>query len=113
MLLPIDDTIIAEDLTGLMQGGTVQSSLNMDVIYPRIADGADSIFSFLLVAGYLKTVRAAVETEMGTFVELALPNKEVRRVYNAEILCWLKSTELPFVGRKWRLRSNSIKYNGN
>lgn len=44
------------------------------------------------VAGYLKPVSDAVETEFGTFMELALPNKEIRRVYNTEILSWLRGT---------------------
>lgn len=81
---------IAENLFSLMQGQTVQASLNMDVIYPRITDGTDMIFSFLLIAGYLKPVSNAVETEFGTFMELALPNKEILRVYNTEILSWLR-----------------------
>lgn len=34
----------------------------------------------------------AVETEIGTFMELALPNKEIQRVYNTEILSWLRQT---------------------
>ena len=83
---------IAENLFALLQGQTVQASLNMDVIYPRITDGTDTIFSFLLLAGYLKPVSDAVETEFGTFMELALPNKEIRRVYNTEILSWLRGT---------------------
>ena len=72
---------IAENLFALLQGQTVQASLNMDVIYPRITDGTDTIFSFLLLAGYLKPVSDAVETEFGTFMELALPNKEIRRAH--------------------------------
>lgn len=83
---------IADNLFALLQGKTVQASLNMDVIYPRITDGTDTIFSFLLLAGYLKPVSNAVETELGTFVELALPNKEIRRVYNTEILSWFRET---------------------
>lgn len=83
---------IAENLFSLMQGQSVQASLNMDVIYPRITDGTDTIFSFLLIAGYLKPVSNAVETEFGTFMELALPNKEIQRVYNTEILSWLRGT---------------------
>lgn len=82
---------IADDLISLIQGKSVQTSLNMDVIYPRITDGADSIFSFLLVSGYLKPLNTAVETEFGTFVELALPNREIRRVYNSEILFWIRN----------------------
>ena len=81
---------IAEELFMLMQGETIQASLNMDVIYPKITDGTDTIFSFLLVAGYLRPVNAAVETEFGTFIELELPNKEIRRVYNTEILSWIR-----------------------
>ena len=83
---------IAENLFALLQGQTVQASINMDVIYPRITDGTDTIFIFLLLAGYLKPVSDSVETEFGTFMELALPNKEIRRVYNTEILSWLRGT---------------------
>jgi len=83
---------MSENLFGLLQGQKVQASLNMDVIYPRITDGTDTIFSFLLIAGYLKPMSNAVETEYGTFMELALPNKEILRVYNTEILSWLKDT---------------------
>lgn len=81
---------IAENLIALMQGETVQASLHMDVIYPKITDGTDTIFSFLLIAGYLKPVSSAVETDFGTFLELALPNKEIQRVYKTEILSWLR-----------------------
>ncbi len=83
---------IAEELFSLLQGNTIQTSLNMEVIYPRISDGSDTIFSFLLIAGYLKPVHSAIETEYGTFAELQLPNTEIRRVYNTEILSWLKGT---------------------
>ena len=83
---------MAEELFTLLEGKSIQTSLNMEVIYPRIADGADTILSFLLIAGYLKPVRSAVETEYGTFAELMLPNAEVRRVYNTEILFWLKGS---------------------
>ena len=83
---------IADELYSLMQGESIQTSLNMEVIYPRISDGTDNIFSFLLIVGYLKPVHPAVETEFGTFMELALPNIEIRRVYNTEILSWLRDT---------------------
>ena len=83
---------IADELYSLMQGESIQTSLNMEVIYPGISDGTDNIFSFLLIAGYLKPLHPAVETEFGTFMELALPNTEIRRVYNTEILSWLRDT---------------------
>ena len=81
---------IADNLQSVMQGEEIHAALDMEVIYPRIADGADTIFSFLLLAGYLTTVGLPKETEFGTFAELKLPNTEVRRVYNTEILGWLR-----------------------
>lgn len=81
---------IADELFSLLQGNTVHTVLNMEVIYPHISDGVDTIFSFLLIAGYLKPVTEPVETEYGTFLELKLPNMEINRVYNTEILSWLR-----------------------
>ncbi len=83
---------IAEELIALLQGKTVRTSLDMDVIYPRITDGTDTVFSFLMIAGYLRPVGGPVETEYGTFVELELPNKEIRRVYNTEVLSWIRKS---------------------
>ena len=81
---------IAENLQAVMQGEEIHASLDMEVIYPRISDGTDTIFSFLLLAGYLTLAGLPNETEFGTFAELKLPNTEIRRVYNTEILSWLR-----------------------
>lgn len=82
---------VAEDLTKVMQGEKIYTSLDMEVVYPRITDGADTIFSFLLQAGYLTIASEPKETEFGTFAELCLPNTEIKRIYNSEVLSWIKS----------------------
>jgi len=82
---------ISDELTGIMQGEEIHAALNMEVIYPRIADGADTIFSFLLLAGYLTLSSAPDETEYGTFAALKTPNMEIRRVYNTEVLGWMRT----------------------
>ena len=83
---------VAEELLGLMQGKRVSTQINTEVIYPRISDGPDAIFSFLLLAGYLTPEGRLQETEVGTYVDLRLPNREIQRVYNTEILSWVKGT---------------------
>lgn len=82
---------VAEQLTQVLQGEEIHASLNMEVIYPRLSDGADTVFSFLLLAGYLTPASDPEETEIGTFASLRIPNAEIRRVYNTEILSWLKT----------------------
>ena len=82
---------IAQELARVMRDEEIQVSLDMEVVYPRMSDGNDAIFSFLLLAGYLTPAEPPIETETGTFASLRLPNAEVRRIYNAEVLSWIRS----------------------
>lgn len=84
-------TEIADELTRIMQGEEIHAALNMEVVYPKMADGADTIFSFLLLAGYLTLSSSPEETEFGTFATLKIPNMEIRRVYNTEVLGWMRT----------------------
>jgi hypothetical protein len=51
-----------------------------------IKDNPSSVFSFLLVAGYLKVVKTEVAFVGDYMCELAIPNREISLVYNKEIL---------------------------
>lgn len=82
---------VSDELTRIMQGEEIHAALNMEVVYPKIADGADTIFSFLLLAGYLTLASTPEETEFGTFATLKIPNTEIRRVYNTEVLGWMRT----------------------
>ena len=82
---------VSDELTRIMQGEEIHAALNMEVVYPKMADGADTIFSFLLLAGYLTLASTPEETEFGTFATLKIPNTEIRRVYNTEVLGWMRT----------------------
>ena len=84
---------IAGDLARVMQDEEVHTSLDMEVVYPRMTDGNDTIFSFLLLAGYLTPADRPEETEIGTFASLRLPNAEIRRIYNTEVLSWIRTQQ--------------------
>jgi hypothetical protein len=76
-----------------MQGEEIHASLDMEVVYPRMTDGNDTIFSFLLLAGYLTPAGRPEETEIGTFASLRLPNAEIKMIYNTEILSWIRTQQ--------------------
>lgn len=77
---------IYEKLQVLLQGKNITTYIDTDVIYPQIKNKPSSIFSFLLVAGYLKCVRTEVVFNGDYMCELAIPNREIGYVYNKEIL---------------------------
>ncbi len=77
---------IYEKLNALLQGESVLTYIDTGVIYPQIKKNPASVYSFLLVAGYLKVVKAVTSTTGDFMCEVALPNREISFVYNKEIL---------------------------
>ena len=80
------DDEIYKRLHLLVQGQSILTYIDTDVIYPQIRNNPPSIYSFLLVAGYLKIVRSEISFGGDFMCEVALPNKEIAFVYNKEIL---------------------------
>ena len=60
--------------------------IDPSVIYPQIKNNPSSVYSFLLVAGYLKITKVEPSFNGDFMCEVALPNKEIAYVYNKEIL---------------------------
>lgn len=67
-------------------GESVVSAIDTGVIYPQVKDNPSSIFSFLLVAGYLKAVECNRSVISDYMCRVAIPNKEISFVYRKEIL---------------------------
>lgn len=80
-----------ERLKALMQGEAFVTHIDTGVIYPQIQKNPSSIYSFLLVTGYLKSVKAAQPFGSDYMCEVALPNKEISYVYSKEILSQLEN----------------------
>lgn len=75
-----------EKLETLMQGKSFVTHIDTDVIYPQIRKNPSTIYSFLLVTGYLKAITKNQTFGGGYMCEVALPNKEISYVYSKEIL---------------------------
>lgn len=80
------DDKIYEKLTSLVNGESFTTYIDTSVIYPQIKNNPSSIYSFLLVAGYLKVIKSSVSISGDYMCEVALPNKEISFVYRKEIL---------------------------
>jgi hypothetical protein len=76
---------IQEKLQLLLQGESVLADIDSSVIYPEIKNNTRSIFSFLLIAGYLKVVDRSLNYG-NNFCYVAIPNNEIRTIYGNEIL---------------------------
>lgn len=77
---------ITENLHKLLNGEHITTYIDTNVIYPEIQTSPYSIYSFLLVAGYLKVARAYPQYDGNYMCEVAIPNREISFVYEREIL---------------------------
>lgn len=82
---------IIERLELLMKGKSFVTHIDTGVIYPQLQNNPSSIYSFLLVTGYLKAVSYDQPYGEDYMCEVALPNKEISFVYSKEILSQLES----------------------
>lgn len=80
---------ILKNIRLLMQGGSISAYVDTSVIYPDIQKNPSTIYSFLLIAGYLKVVKKEPCHDGNTICDVAIPNKEIFYVYEKEVLAGL------------------------
>ena len=82
---------VKHDLETLIRGGTIEKVVEDNVVFAEIENSADTIWSFLLMSGYLK-IQAKKLTEGILYGELAIPNKEVAYLYRQIIFNWFNQS---------------------
>ena len=85
-VLTLSNTETTDNLRKLLLGGVITTKIDTNVIYPQIHKNPSSIYSFLLMAGYLKTVGERMLIGSDEFYSVAIPNLEIKGVYRSEIL---------------------------
>ena len=103
------DESIYEKLNQLLQGKSVLTYIDPSVIYPQIKNNPSSVYSFLLVAGYLKITKIEPSFNGDFMCEVALPNKEIAYVYNKEIL----QTLTDIIPQSTAISIQEVIYSGN
>lgn len=85
-ILTLSDAEITDNLRKLLHGESIKTMIDTSVIYPQIHNNPASIYSFLLMAGYLRPVGERMLIGSSDFYAVAIPNKEITGVYRSEIL---------------------------
>ena len=76
---------ITEGLYKLLCGEKITTYVDTSVIYPEVQKNPYSIYSFLLVAGYLKVAAIYPQNDGNFMCDVAIPNKEIIFVYENSV----------------------------
>ena len=77
---------IAENLHKLLRDQSITTYVDTNVIYPEIQDNPYSVYSFLLVTGYLRVTKTYPQDDGNFLCDISIPNKEIAVVYGKEVL---------------------------
>ena len=80
------DETICQKLQALLAGESISTIINDNVIHPYLKDNPSAVFSFLLMAGYLKATRNQLLPLGSRIYDLQIPNKEIAMAYKQEII---------------------------
>ena len=80
------DREMQESLMKLLQNDKVQAMIDTDIIYPEIESAEDTIYSFLMMTGYLKITDVITTLGDNPLCNLMIPNKEIKNVFKNEII---------------------------
>lgn len=83
---------ITENLHKLLRDQSITTYVDTNVIYPEIQDNPYSVYSFLLVTGYLRVTKIYPQHDGNFLCDISIPNKEIAVVYEKEILSKTKQT---------------------
>jgi len=84
---------VRAEVEELLQGKTLKKPIFEEVVYGEIEKSMDNLWSFLYLTGYLKKVSEEFK-DRTTYLELAIPNEELRYIYDRQISEWFEEVVL-------------------
>ena len=92
------DADVKEELERLIQGETIEKMIHEDITYDDIYENEDNLWNFLYFTGYMKKVSERSDG-VKTFIEMCIPNKEIKYVYENQIREWFNKEVLKVTDR--------------
>ncbi len=83
------DDITKCEIEALIEGKTIEKPVHEDITYDDVYDNLDNLWNFMFFTGYFKKISERMdENTQENFVELAIPNLEVKYIFRTKILKW-------------------------
>ena len=83
------DISVKQEIERLIEGGTIEKPIHEDITYDDMNSTQNNLWNFLFFTGYLKKISERQEGET-IYMEMAIPNSEVRYVYKNAVLRWFE-----------------------
>ncbi|MBC2455736.1 AAA family ATPase [Clostridium beijerinckii] len=82
------DNITRNEIELLIEGKTIEKPVHEDITYGEIYDSMDNLWNFMFFTGYFKKVNERMDSEDKHYLELSIPNREVKYIFRTKVLRW-------------------------
>ena len=90
-LLVNSPSTVKLEFQDLLQAKPLQKALDENIVFGELQNNACALYSFLVFSGYLKAFQPEVHNDNTTY-HLALPNVEVKKIFEDVIFSWLSES---------------------
>ena len=86
------DDITKKEIETLIEGKTIEKLVHEDITYDEVYDSMDNLYNFMFFTGYFKMINQRIdEKTTEKYLELKIPNKEVKYIFRQKILKWFNA----------------------
>lgn len=85
-IMGIASSEMLEEMRTLLSGQSISAYIDTSVVYPDVKRNPASVYSFLIMAGYLTVKSGQALYDGNSLCDVVIPNREITIVYEKEIL---------------------------
>lgn len=87
-LIDAADGDVKAEIEALIEGKTVEKPVHEDITYDEIYKTMDNLWNFMFFTGYFRKVTERISSNDKQYLELMIPNREVKYIFREKILSW-------------------------
>ncbi len=87
-LIELADEKVKGEVEMVVGGGVLVKAVHEDITYDEVFETMDNLFNFMFFTGYFRKTRDWIDGNDIHYVELKIPNKEVKYIFRTKILTW-------------------------
>ena len=87
-LIEMADEDTKKEIEELIEGKTIEKPIHEDITYDEVYQTMDNLWNFMYFTGYFRKVSERVDVADTHYVELSIPNREVKYIFRTKVLGW-------------------------
>lgn len=87
-LIEMADDDVKREIESVIEGNSVEKPVHEDITYDEIYKNMDNLWNFMFFTGYFRKVSERIDSDDKRYLELKLPNREVKYIFREKILAW-------------------------